>query len=128
LHAQRHRLRAQRQFRARLQAANDIKMPAQIVIMNTRTGKVVANVAGIGGADEINLQQEEQPVLHHGAHEGRQPAGRHRRRDQHAVQKIPVTGGNPHSVTSDQSNGHVFLPVGAIDGGCSCIQVYGPVR
>jgi DNA-binding beta-propeller fold protein YncE len=42
------------------------------------------------------------------------------------VQKIAITGGNPHSVASSEANGHVFVPVGAQNGGCGCIQVYAP--
>ena len=42
------------------------------------------------------------------------------------VQKIAIAGGNPHSVASSETNGHVFVPVGAQNNGCGCIQVYGP--
>jgi hypothetical protein len=42
------------------------------------------------------------------------------------VQKIATTGGTPHSVASNEADGHVFLPVGSGDGGCSCIQVFAP--
>jgi DNA-binding beta-propeller fold protein YncE len=107
-------------------AANDIKMPAQTAIMNTKTGKLVVNVPGVGGADEINYNKKNNQYyitarMKEGNRLGVIDAATNK-----LVQKIPVTGGNPHSVASDQSNGHVFLPVGTIDGGCGCIQVYGP--
>jgi hypothetical protein len=40
------------------------------------------------------------------------------------LEKVAIKGGNPHSVAVDQTNGHVFMPVGAQDGGCGCIHVY----
>jgi DNA-binding beta-propeller fold protein YncE len=40
------------------------------------------------------------------------------------VQKIDITGGSPHSVAVNETNGHVYLPVGKPNGGCGCIQVY----
>jgi hypothetical protein len=40
------------------------------------------------------------------------------------VQKIDIMGGSPHSVAVNESNGHVYLPVGKPNGGCGCIQVY----
>ena len=109
-------------------AANDIKMPAQTSIMNWRTGKLVTNVPGIGGADEINYNKKNNQYyitarMKEGNRLGVIDAATNK-----LVQKIPVTGGNPHSVASDDSTGHVFLPVGSTDGGCSCIQVYGPAR
>ena len=32
--------------------------------------------------------------------------------DINAMKKIPITGGNPHSVASSDLNGYVFVPVG----------------
>jgi DNA-binding beta-propeller fold protein YncE len=42
------------------------------------------------------------------------------------VQKIAFNGGgiSPHSVAVNDNNGYVFVPVGAVDGGCACIQVF----
>jgi DNA-binding beta-propeller fold protein YncE len=40
------------------------------------------------------------------------------------VQKIDITGGSPHSVAVNESNGHVYLPVGKPNGGCGCIQIF----
>jgi hypothetical protein len=36
--------------------------------------------------------------------------------------KVP---GNPKSVAVDESNGHIFMPIPAADGGCACIGIYG---
>ena len=42
------------------------------------------------------------------------------------VQKIAITGGNPHSVASSEADGHVFVPVGVSGGGDGTIHVYAP--
>jgi len=84
-------------------AANDIKMPAQIVIMNTRTGKVVANVAGIGGADEINYNKKNNQYYITARMKEGNRLGVIDAATNTLVQKIPVTGGNPHSVTSTRA-------------------------
>jgi DNA-binding beta-propeller fold protein YncE len=106
--------------------ADGKEMPANITIMNAKTGAVVANVADIGGADMVaygkknnhyytaSRNMPEGPVL------GVIDATTNK-----LLQKIALKGGNPHSVAVNDSNGHVFVPVGAQNGGCSCIHVYG---
>ncbi len=96
-----------------------------IPIMNAKTGKVVANIPGIGGADMVNYNKRNNQyyiaarALKGGPVLGVIDAGTNK-----LVQKIAITGGNPHSVASSEANGHVFVPVGASNGGCGCIQVY----
>ena len=105
--------------------ADGDKMPAIITIMNAKTGKVVANIPGIGGADMVNYNKRNNQyyiaarALKGGPVLGVIDAGTNK-----LVQKIAITGGNPHSVASSEANGHVFVPVGASNGGCGCIQVY----
>jgi len=102
------------------------KSPPIITVMNFKTGKVVANVPEIGAADMVAYSKKnnqyytasrampEGPVL-----------GVIDAKTNKLVQKIALKGGNPHSVGVNDNNGHVFVPVGAQGGGCSCIQVYG---
>jgi DNA-binding beta-propeller fold protein YncE len=103
------------------------KMPAIVMIMNAKTGKVVANVPDIGGADMVDYNKKNNQYyiaarnLKGGPVLGVIDAGTNK-----LVQKIAITGGNPHSVASSEANGYVFFPVGAPNGGCGCIQVYAP--
>ena len=107
--------------------ADGNKMPAIITIMNWKTGKVVANVADIGGADMVDYNKKNnQYYIAARALKGGPVLGVIDAATNKLVQKIAITGGNPHSVASSEANGHVFLPVGAANGGCGCIQVYAP--
>jgi hypothetical protein len=101
------------------------KAPPIIAIMNSKSGKLVANVPDIGGADEIAYSRKNNQYyipsrLPDGITLGVIDAATNR-----LVQKLPITGGNPHSVAVND-DGHVFVPVGVADGGCGCIQVYAP--
>lgn len=42
------------------------------------------------------------------------------------VQTIAIQGGNPHSVTSSEATGRVYVPVGAVGGGDGTIHVFAP--
>ena len=107
--------------------ADGNKMPAVITIMNWKTGKVVANVHDIGGADMVDYNKKNnQYYIAARALKGGPVLGVIDAKTNKLVQKIAITGGNPHSVASSEASGHVFLPVGAPNGGCSCIQVYAP--
>jgi DNA-binding beta-propeller fold protein YncE len=86
---------------------------------------VVANVPDIGGADQVNYNKKNnQYYIAARAMKGGPVLGVIDAGTNKLVQKIATTGGTPHSVASNEADGHVFLPVGSGDGGCSCIQVF----
>jgi DNA-binding beta-propeller fold protein YncE len=97
-----------------------------ITIMNAKTGKVVANVAGIGGADMVAYSKKnDQYYTGTSNNPGGGVLGVIDAKTNKLVQKIPMKGAStPHSVAVNDNNGHVFVPGGAGDGGCSCIQVF----
>jgi len=98
-----------------------------IVVMNWKSGKVVANVPDIGGADQVNYNRKNnQYYIAARAMKGGPVLGVIDAASNRLVQKIATTGGTPHSVASNEADGHVFLPVGSSDGGCSCVQVFAP--
>ena len=106
---------------------NGDKMPAIITIMNYKTGKVIATVPDIGGADMVDYnKRNNQYYVAAGALKGGPALGVIDASTNTLVQKISISGGNPHSVASSEENGHVFVPVGAQNNGCGCIQVYAP--
>ena len=107
--------------------ANGRDMPAEIVVMNARSGAVVATVPGIGGADMVNYNARNGQYYTGSRDNPGGPAlGVIDARTNTLVQTIPFTGGNPHSVTSSESNGHVYVPVGAVGGGDGTIHVFAP--
>jgi DNA-binding beta-propeller fold protein YncE len=102
-------------------------MPAIITIMSAKTGKVVKNVAEIGGADMVaynpktgqyytgSRNMPDGPVL--GVIDVKTNA---------LVQKIALKTGNPHSVAVNEANSQVFVPQSSKGGGCGCVLVFAP--
>jgi DNA-binding beta-propeller fold protein YncE len=108
-------------------ASGKDEMPPIITIMNAKTGKVVENVADIGGADMVTYNPKTSqyytasrlmpggPVL--GVIDAKTNA---------VVQKIALKSGNPHSVAVNHANNHVFVPQSSKGGGCGCVLVFAP--
>lgn len=108
--------------------ANGRDMPAEIVVINARTGAVVATVPGIGGADMVNYNARNAQYYTGSRDNPGGPAlGVIDATINKLVQTITLKGGNPHSVTSSKANGHVYVPVGAVGGGDGTIHVFAPV-
>lgn len=106
--------------------ANGEKIPAIIVIMSTRTGKVVASIPEIGGADMVDYnKRNNQYYVAARTMKGGPVLGVIDAATNKLIQKISLPGGNPHSVASSEANGHVFVPVGA-SGGDGAVHVYAP--
>ena len=107
--------------------ANGRNMPAETVVMNARSGAVVATVPGIGGADMVNYNARNGQYYTGSRDNPGGPAlGVIDASTKRLVQTIPLTGGNPHSVTSSETTGHVYVPVGAVGGGDGKIHVFAP--
>lgn len=107
--------------------ANGKTMPAVTVVMNAKTGDVVATVPGIGGADMVNYNARNHQYYTGSRDNPGGPAlGVIDAVTNKLVQTIPLKGGNPHSVASSEANGHVYVPVGGFGGGDGTIHVYAP--
>ncbi|MGI3901464.1 MAG: YncE family protein [Janthinobacterium lividum] len=107
--------------------ANGKDMPAQTVIMNAKSGAVVATVPGIGGADMVNYNKRNGQYYTASRDNPGGPAlGVIDAATNTLVQTIPIKGGTPHSVTSSEANGHVYVPVGVVGGGDGSIHVFAP--
>ena len=107
--------------------ANGRDMPAEIVVMNARSGTVVATVPGIGGADMVNYNARNAQYYTGSRDNPGGPAlGVIDAVTNKLVQTIPLNGGNPHSVTSSEATGRVYVPVGAVGGGDGKIHVFAP--
>ena len=106
--------------------ANGDKIPAILVIMSTKTGKVVASIPDIGGADMVDYNKRNNQYYVAARNlKGGPVLGVIDAATNKLVQKIPLPGGNPHSVASNETNGHVFVPVGS-SGGDGTVHVYAP--
>ncbi len=107
--------------------ANGKEMPAQTVVMNAKSGSVVATVPGIGGSDMVNYNQRNGQYYTASRDNPGGPAlGVIDARTNTLVQTIPLKGGTPHSVASSEANGHVYVPVGTVGGGDGTIHVFAP--
>ena len=107
--------------------ANGKEMPAVIAIMNARTGTVVATVPGLGGADRVNYNAKNNQYYTASRDNPGAPAlGVINAGTNKLVQMIAITGGAPHSVTSSEANGHVYVPVGMVGGGDGTGRVFAP--
>jgi hypothetical protein len=103
-------------------ASGEEGMPAIFVVMNARTGKVVATIHAAGGADEVYYSAK-----NHEYYTGSAGMGGVFVIDaltNRLVEKIP-TGGHAHSVAASDVTGKVFVPEGA-SGGCGCVRVFAP--
>src|SRR5689334_16355184 len=109
--------------------ANGKEMPAIITVMNYKTGKVVKEVADIGGADMVayNPKAGQYYTGSRDMPEGH-VLGIIDAKTNTLVDKIVIKGGNPHSVAVNAANGHVYMPVGSPGGGCGCVTVFGPAK
>jgi DNA-binding beta-propeller fold protein YncE len=102
-------------------------MPPVTMIFDLKSGKVVATVADLGGTDEAAYSKKNGQYYTGSSNQpGGHVLGVIDASTNKLVQKIAITGGTPHSVAVNETNGHVYLPVGSADGGCGCIQVFAP--
>lgn len=97
-----------------------------VSIMSAKTGKLVARIKGFGGADAVAYDKKNNQYYIAADHApGGAALGVIDAKTNKLVQKIPMKGNStPHSVAADDENGHVYVPGGAFDGGCNCIQVF----
>ncbi len=109
--------------------ADGKEMPAVTMILNAKTGAVVATVEGIGGEDMVNYNAKNgQYYTASRDNPGGPVLGVIDAKTNTLVQKVAIAGGNPHSVTSSETTGHVYVPVGAVGGGDGTIHVYAPSK
>ena len=107
--------------------ADGKEMPAATTIMNARSGAVVAVIPGLGGSDMVNYNAHNGQYYTASRNNPGGPAlGVIDAVTDKLVQTIKINGGAPHSVTSSETTGKVYLPVGAVGGGDGTIHVYAP--
>ena len=104
-------------------------LPAKQVVVDTKAGKVVAEIPGVGGSDESAVNNK--LGQYYGALNGN-PGGPILAvidaKTNKLLQKIP-TGPGAHSVAASEANGRVYVPIAVeaagLKGGCGCVAVYG---
>ena len=109
-------------------AGDKAGLPPVAVVMNFKTGAVVQVVPGPGGNDMVAYNPNNDtyytasrdlvtgPVL-----------GVIDAKTNMLTQSIKEPGGNPHTISVNGSNNHVYLPLGAKGGGCGgCVAIYSP--
>jgi len=107
--------------------ADGKEMPPVITIMNVKSGKVVKNVADIGGADMVAYNTRTGQYYTGSRNMPGGPVlGVIDARTNTLVQKIALNSGNPHSVAVNYANNQVFVPQSSKGGGCGCVLVFAP--
>lgn len=109
--------------------ADGKKMPPIITIFNAKTGKVVKNVADIGGADMVAYNPKTGQYYTGSRNMPGGPVlGVIDAKTNTLVQKIALKGGNTKSVAVNYANNHVFVPQSSTSrgGGCGCVLVFAP--
>ncbi len=101
-------------------------MPPVEVVMNAKTGKVVARIPGAGGADEVAYSAKNQQYYVAGGDMDPSQLYVIDAVTNTLVQKFQ-TAKKSHSVAASDVTGKVFVPEPA-NGGCGCIRVFGPVK
>jgi len=107
-------------------AAGKHGMPPIFVVMNAKSGKVVATIEGAGGADEVWYSPKQHRFF--AASAGLGGIFVIDARTNKLIQKISIQGGRTHSVAVSDYNRHVFVPETLEGGGCGCIAVFAPEK
>ncbi len=107
--------------------ADGKEMPAKTIVMNAKSGDVVAAIDGLGGSDMVNYNAKNRQYYTASAKNPGGPVlGVIDATTNKLVQTIALPGGTPHSVTSSETTGKVYVPVGAQGGGDGKIHVFAP--
>ena len=103
-------------------------MPPVTAVMNWNTGAVTM-VEDIGGTDMVeDNARNNQYYTASRLQPGGPVLGVIDAATNKLIQKIAIHGGYPHSVTSDEASGMVYVPVGVVGGGDGMIHVYAPAE
>jgi hypothetical protein len=104
--------------------------PAKSVVLDARTGQVLATFRQVGGSDEVYYDRKDRSFdLAAVANPGGPVLGVIDAAKDKWVQNLP-SGLHAHAVAADGNTGNVFVPVAAGDGNricpSGCIRVYAP--
>jgi streptogramin lyase len=104
--------------------------PAQSLVMDARSGKIIATVSKVGGSDEVWYDKKlGNYYLAAAKNPGGPVLGVVDANTNQWIANLP-SGPRAHSVAADPKSGRVFVPIEAHkgDAACStgCIAVYGP--
>ena len=105
------------------------KNPAQLSVVDSKSGKVVAEIPGVGGSDESSVNNKlDQYYSALNGNPGGPILSVVDAKTNKLSQKIP-TGPGAHSVAASEANGRVYVPIAVeangLKGGCGCITMYG---
>jgi DNA-binding beta-propeller fold protein YncE len=108
--------------------AVDSGFPAQSLVMDARSGKIIATIDKVGGSDEVWYDGKSgNYYLAAAKNKGGPVLGVVDARNDHWVTNLP-SGPRAHSVAADSTSGRVFVPIEArkdsADCGSGCIAVY----
>ena len=101
----------------------------QLSVLDSKAGKVVAEIPGVGGSDESSVNNKlDQYYSALNGNPGGPILSVVDAKTNKLSQKIP-TGPGAHSVAASEANGRVYVPIAVeangLKGGCGCITMYG---
>jgi DNA-binding beta-propeller fold protein YncE len=104
--------------------------PAQSLVMDARSGKIIATVDKVGGSDEVGYDKKlGNYYLAAAKNPGGPVLGVVDARTNEWIANLP-SGQHAHSVAADPKSGRVFVAIeahkGSADCSTGCIAVYGP--
>src|SRR5581483_5712526 len=110
--------------------AVDSGFPAQSLVMDARSGKIIATIDKLGGSDEVWYDSGSgNYYLAAAKNPGGPVLGVVDARTNRRIANLP-SGPHAHSVAADPKSGRVFVPIeahkGSPDCSCGCIAVYAP--
>ena len=93
------------------------------------SGNLIAEIHGVGGTDEVAYSKTNGQYYSGSAQNASgHVLGVFDANTNKLVTAVPIRGSAPHSVAVNDSNGHIYMPAGAKEGGCGCILVFeGPL-
>jgi len=92
---------------------DDAIFPPNLIVLNIRTGAVIASITQVGGADEVWFNKGDQRFYVAARDNPTGPVlGVIDARTNTWVQNVP-TGPNSHSVAANRKNNHIFVPLRA---------------
>jgi DNA-binding beta-propeller fold protein YncE len=102
--------------------AVDSGFPAQSLVMDARTGKIVATIGKLGGSDEVWYDPKlGNYYLAAARNPGGPVLGVIDARSNHWIANLP-SGPRAHSVAVDPHTGRVFVPIEAHKGSADCVS------
>ena len=105
---------------------DDVIFPPKLIVLNIRTGAVIANITQVGGADEVWFNKGDRRFYVAARKNPSGPVlGVIDAVTNTWIENVP-TSANAHSVAADRKNNHIFVPLRPAATSDPCVGIGGP--